>query len=338
MVVITGASAGIGRATAREFARQGADLALIARGTDGLHAARMEVEALGRRALALPLDVSNEQSVEATADEIERELGPIDVWVNNAMVSVFSPAEEMEPEEFRRVIDVNYLGYVWGTLAALRRMKRRGHGAIIQVGSALSYRSIPLQSAYCASKGAVMRFTESLWSELIHDRSPIHLAVVHLPAHNTPQFDWVKSRLPNRPQPVPPIFQPEVAARAIVWAARHRRRELLVGFPTVKALLGQKLMPRLLDRYLARKGYSGQQTDEPVSPDRPDNLWAPLPGDRGAHGAFDTRARSWSAQLWATTHRAIVAALATVTAVAAVHSIRRWIEARRKPTPLLGGT
>jgi short-subunit dehydrogenase len=312
VVVITGASAGIGRATAREFAKRGALIGLIARGTAGLDAARQEVEGLGGRALAIPIDVANADDVEAAALDIEQHLGPIDVWVNNAMVSVFSPAQRMEPAEFLRVTEVTYLGAVYGTLAALRHMAPRNTGTIVQVGSALAYRSIPLQSAYCAAKHALSGFTDSLRSELIHDRSNVHLTMVNLPALNTPQFEWVKSRLPRRPQPVPPIFQPEVAARAIYWAAHHRRRELMVGLPTVKAIIGNKLFPGFLDRYLAKNGYDAQQTSEPVQWRRRDNLWHPFPEDLGAHGRFDEQSKSTSIQLWASTHRNWIMAAAAL--------------------------
>ncbi len=297
-VVITGASAGVGRAAVRRFAAEGWNVALIARGRDGLEAAAGEVAAHGGRPLVLPCDVADAEAVEAAAERVEDELGPIDVWVNNAMASVFSPIKQMTPEEFQRVTDVTYLGCVFGTLAALRRMLPRDSGTIVQVGSALAYRSIPLQSAYCAAKHAVNGFTESLRCELLHDGSRVHVTEVHLPAVNTPQFTWVKSRLPRRAQPVPPIFQPEVAADAIYFAARHRRRELWVGLPTTKAILADKIAPGLADRYLAAHGYLSQQTDEPESPDRPHNLWQPVDGegggDFGAHGRFDERARNYS--------------------------------------------
>lgn len=296
VVVITGASAGVGRATARAFARRGARVGLLARGRDGLEGAVREVEELGGEALAFPLDVVNADQVEAAAAKIEHAFGPIDTWVNNAMTSVFSPFREMSAEEFRRVTDVTYLGYVYGTMTALRRMLPRDHGTIVQVGSALAYRSIPLQSAYCGAKAAIRGFTDSLRSELIHDGSKVHITMVQLPALNTPQFGWVKSRLPRKPQPVPPIFQPEVAADAIVWAAHHRKREVYVGGSTVKAIWGNKFLAGIADRYLARKGYEGQMTDEPEEPHRPHDLWSPLPGDRGAHGVFDERARPRSLQ------------------------------------------
>ena len=314
VVVVTGASAGIGRAIVRSLARRRLSLGLIARGFDGLEAARAEVEAAGGRALLLPLDVADWEAVEAAAERVERELGPIDLWINNAMASVFSPILEMTPAEFRRVTEVTYLGYVYGTLAALRRMVPRDRGVIVQVGSALSYRAIPLQSAYCAAKHAVKGFTEALRTELIHDRSRVRVTMVHLPAHNTPQFGWVKSGLPRKAQPVPPIFQPEVAAEAVLWASDHPTRERWIGWPTVKAILGERVIPGLIDRYLAKHGYSGQQTDEPAVPDRPHNLWEPVPGDHGAHGAFDHRARERSWQLWVSMHRAslLLGALAAV--------------------------
>jgi NAD(P)-dependent dehydrogenase (short-subunit alcohol dehydrogenase family) len=298
VVVITGASAGLGRATVRAFARQGADVGLLARGVDGLEAARREVEAVGRRAIVLPADVADHDQVEAAAERVERALGPIDVWVNNAMASVFSPIVEMKPEEFRRVTDVTYLGVVYGTLAALRRMLPRNRGVILQIGSALAYRGIPLQAAYCAAKHAVQGFTDSLRCELLHDGTRVRVSMVQLPAMNTRQFEWVKSRMPREPQPVPPIYQPEVAADAIVWAATHNRRELSVGATTVAAIWGDKVAPAVLDRYLAATAYDGQQTDVPANPDRPDNLWHPLPGDHGAHGRFDDRSVRSSPQTW----------------------------------------
>jgi len=307
VVVITGASAGVGRAVVREFAKRKAKIALLARGIDGLEGAREEVEAAGGEALVLPTDVADPDQVEAAAARIEETFGPIDIWVNNAMVSVLSPVKEMTPDEFKRVTEVTYLGYVYGTLAALRRMLPRDRGMIVQVGSALAYRSIPLQSAYCGAKHAVKGFTDSLRSELIHDKSRVRITMVQLPALNTPQFSWIKTRMPNQPEPVPPIFQPEVAARAIYWAAHHGRRELNVGWPAAKAILGNKVIPGLLDRYLARFGYSGQQTGQPVDPDRPDNLWKPLPGDAGAHGICDRRAKNFSAYTWADLRRSWLA-------------------------------
>jgi NAD(P)-dependent dehydrogenase (short-subunit alcohol dehydrogenase family) len=307
VVVITGASSGVGRATARAFAAGGAHLALLARGREGLDAARVEVEQAGGEALILATDVTDPDAVDKAADAVEREYGPLDVWVNNAMVSVFSPVAQLEPEEIRRVTETTYLGTVYGTLAALRRMLPRGRGAIVQVGSALAYRGIPLQAAYCGAKHAIQGFTESLRTELLHDRSGVKVTMVQLPALNTPHFSVVKSRLPRHPQPVPPIYQPEIAAEAIVWAADNPdRRELWVGGSTVRTLLADKVAPGLLDRYLARAGYDAQQTDKPVEPDRPSNLWEPVPGDRGTHGIFEAEARAGSMQLWLARHRALL--------------------------------
>jgi short-subunit dehydrogenase len=256
--------------------------------------------------------------VEASAATVEDQLGPIDVWVNSAMVSVFSPVKEMLPEEYKRVTDVTYLGFVYGTLAALKRMLPRDRGAIVQVGSALAYRSIPLQSAYCAAKHAISGFTDSLRCELIHDKSRVHVTMVQMPALNTTQFGWVKSRLKHKAQPVPPIFQPEVGARAVYWAAHHNRRELYVGMSTVEAIVGNKVAPGILDHYLGRKGYSSQQTSEPESPDRPNNLWEPLPGDHGAHGSFDQRARDKSWELRVSLNRLWLAAGFTLGAATAL--------------------
>jgi short-subunit dehydrogenase len=307
IVVITGASAGVGRATAVAFARRGAHIGLLARGREGLEAARHDVEAHGGMAIVVATDVADAREVERAADAVEHELGPIDIWINNAMTSVFSPIHELEADEAKRVTEVTYLGTVYGTMAALRRMRPRDRGTIVQVGSALAYRAIPLQAAYCAAKHAVEGFTESLRCELLHDHSSVRVAMVHLPAMNTPHFSWAKSRLPRKPQPVPPIYQPEVAADAIVWAAHHDRRELQVGWPTAAAIQGNKFLSRFMDDYLARNGFDSQQTNEPVEPDRRDNLWAPLAGDRGSHGTFDDRATSVSPHLWLNTHRAWVA-------------------------------
>lgn len=325
VVVITGASAGVGRATVREFARHGAWIGLVARSRDGLAGARREVEAAGGRALVIPTDVACPEQVEAAAEAVERQLGPIDVWVNNAMASILSPAIDITAEEFQRVTDVTYHGYVYGTLAALRRMRPRNRGVIVQVGSALAYRSIPLQSAYCGAKHAVQGFVDSVRSELIHDGSHVHITTVQLPAVNTPQFSWIKSRMPRHPQPVPPIYQPEVIARAIRWAAHHRRREVCVGWPTVKAIMGNKFIPGLLDHYLAWIGYGAQQTDQPIDPARPNNLFAPLPGDYGAHGRFDAGAREASLQFWLNRHRAWLGAAAVGMAAYGAH---RWMNHR----------
>jgi NAD(P)-dependent dehydrogenase (short-subunit alcohol dehydrogenase family) len=323
VVVITGASAGVGRAAVREFAKRGAWIGLLARGVDGLEGARREVEAAGGRALVLPVDVANADAVEAAADYVEKVLGPIDIWVNNAMASVFSPIKEMTAEDFKRVTEVTYLGYVYGSLAALKHMLPRDRGTIVQVGSALAYRSIPLQSAYCAGKHAVLGFFASLRTELMHDKSNVHTVMVQMPALNTPQFGWVKSRLPRKAQPVPPIFQPEVAARAIYYAAHHpEKREYYAGWSTVKAIVGNKLMPSLGDRYLAHHGYEAQQLDVAEDPNRPNNLWAPVAGDHGAHGSFDNRATALSLELWAETHSRWLALGAALVAAGAYAVLR----------------
>ena len=303
VVVITGASAGVGRAVVREFARDRAHIGLIARGRDGLEGAKREVEECGGRALVLPLDVADAAAVDRAAESVEREFGPIDVWVNDAMVSVFSPVREMTAADFRRVTEVTYLGVIHGTLAALRHMLPRDRGTIVQVGSALAYRGIPLQSAYCGAKHAIQGFTESLRSELIHDKSNVKVTMVQLPAVNTPQFDWSKSRMPRKAQPVPPIYQPEVPARAIHYAAHHYRREWNVGLMTDVAIAGNAVAPGLGDYYLAATGYESQMSAEPEDPDRPNNLLDPLPGDRGAHGRFDARAHPTSQQWWVTKNR-----------------------------------
>jgi short-subunit dehydrogenase len=328
VVVVTGASAGIGRATVRALASRGARIGLIARGIDGLEAAKREVEELGGTALVIPTDVADAEAVEAAAQRVEEELGPIDVWINNAMVSVFSPVKEMKAEEYRRVTDVTYLGYVYGTLAALKRMLPRDRGVIVQVGSALAYRGIPLQSAYCAAKHAIQGFCDSLRSELIHDGSHVRVTMVQMPAMNTPQFRWEKSRLSHEAQPVPPIFQPEIAADAILHAVDHDRREIYVGWPTVKAIVGNKLVPGYADHYLARNGYEAQQTDEPLDPSRPYNLWEPVPGDAGAHGVFNDRSKTFSSQLWLDEHRTLLAVAGTVAAGALLLLGRRNGEAR----------
>lgn len=298
VIVITGASAGVGRATVRRFAKDGACIGLLARGVDGLEGAKQEVEAAGGRALVLPADVADPNQVEAAADAVEREFGPIDIWINDAMTSVFAPVKDMTPEEFRRVTEVTYLGVVYGTMSALKRMLPRDHGTIVQVGSALAYRSIPLQSAYCGAKHAIHGFTDSLRCELIHDKSNVHLTMVQLPAVNTTQFGWVRNRLPNRTKPLGKIFQPEVAAEAIHWAAHHRRRELILGMPSMESIVANKVAPGLLDRYLGRNGYKGQQTTEPKDPNQRDNLWEPVPGDHGAHGPFDAQAHRHSSEFW----------------------------------------
>ncbi|MBD3009691.1 SDR family oxidoreductase [Streptomyces sp. 5-10] len=314
IVVVTGASAGVGRATAHAFAARGATVALLARGARGLEAAAQDVRAAGGRPLPIGVDVSDAQAVDAAAARVERELGPIDVWVNAAFATVFAPVQEVEAEEFDRVTRVTYLGFVHGTQAALRHMVPRNRGTIVQVGSALAHRGVPLQSAYCAAKHAIQGFHESLRCELLHDRSRVRVTMVHLPGVNTPQFSWVLSRLPRHPQPMPPIYQPEVAARGILYAADHPgRREYWVGGSTAATLIGNRFAPGLIDRYLARTGYSSQQTDRPRDPDRPTNLWAPADSadgrDYGSHGAFDDRTTSRSTQLWASQHRGLLAAV-----------------------------
>jgi NAD(P)-dependent dehydrogenase (short-subunit alcohol dehydrogenase family) len=305
VVVITGASAGVGRATAHRFAKEGARIGLIARGRAGLEAARDEVEQLGGEAIVLPTDVADAAAVEAAAAEVEEKFGPIDAWVNNAMTSVFSPVKKITAEEFKRVTEVTYLGYVYGTLSALKRMLPRDRGVIIQVGSALAYRGIPLQAAYCAAKHAIQGFCDSLRCELLHDKSNVRVTMVQMPALNTPQFGWVRSKLSHKAQPVPPIYQPEVAAEAIVHASRQSRREIYVGLPTVEAIVGNKVAAGVLDRFLARNGFDSQQTSQRENRNRPDNLWEPLDGseDHGTHGRFDSRARRWSPQLWIDLHR-----------------------------------
>ena len=304
VVVITGASGGVGRATARLLGERGARVVLVARGRDGLAAAKREVEERGGRALAVPGDVSRFADLEAAADAAEREFGPIDLWINNAMVSMYSPFTRMTTEEFQHIVEVTFLGTVHGTRVALQRMIPADRGVIIQVGSALAFRSIPLQSAYCASKHAIQGFTESIRSELIHDRSSVRVSVVNMPALNTTQFVWTRNRMPHEVRPTGTIFQPEVAADAILFAAEHERREMMVGYTTVEATLGEKVVPGLLDRYLATAAWEGSMLPQPADPDRPDNFWKPVPGDHGAHGQFDSLARAFSLQLWATKHRA----------------------------------
>jgi NAD(P)-dependent dehydrogenase (short-subunit alcohol dehydrogenase family) len=323
VVVITGASAGVGRAVAQEFARHGACIGLLARNRESLELARQEVESYGGRALAVVADVADADAVERAAQLVEAKFGPITIWINNAMASMISPVTEMTPDEFLRITQVTYLGYVHGTLAALRRMTPHNQGAIVQVGSALSYRSIPLQSAYCAAKHAIKGFTEALRCELIHDRCNIRLNMVHLPAVNTPQFEWIRSRMPNQPQPVPPIYQPEVIARAIYWSAHHNRREMLIGISTVGAIWANKFSPGLIDRYLAKTGYQSQQTNEPIPVDRPDNLMQPVLKDFGAHGRFDRGAVPVSIQSWLDRHRAV--ALAGFITLTSAGGIAFWL-------------
>ena len=312
VVVITGASAGVGRAVAQRYARDGAKVGLIARGRAGLAGAARDVERLGGQPLVLPCDVADPNAVEAAAERVEREVGPIDIWVNNAMASVFSPVSQMQADEYKRVTDVTYLGSVYGAMAALKRMLPRDRGVIVQVSSALAFRSIPLQSAYCAAKHATVGFLDSLRSELIHQRSNVHVTAVHMPALNTPQFGWVKSRLPNKGQPVPPIFQPEIAADAVHWAGEHYPRDLDVGGSTMEAITGNKFIPGWLDWYLGKTGFDAQQTDEQRDPNQPDNLFAPVDDEKdyGAHGAFDGRAASHSPALALAKHRNSIAAIA----------------------------
>jgi NAD(P)-dependent dehydrogenase (short-subunit alcohol dehydrogenase family) len=320
--MVTGASAGVGRATVRAFARQGAHIGLVARGRAGLDGARRDVERLGGRALVLPADVAQ---ADQAAQRLETEFGPIDIWVNDAMTSVFSPAKDMTPEDYRRVTEVTYLGYVYGTLAALKRMLPRDRGVIVQVGSALAYRGIPLQSAYCGAKHAIQGFTESVRCELIHDGSHVQITMVQMPALNTPQFDCVKSRLPRKPQPVPPIYQPEVAADAIVHAAHHYRREWYVGGSTAIVIPANKLAPGLGDHYLAWQGYGAQQYDGAADLNRPSNLYEPVDDqvDHGAHGDFDRRAHRRSLQLWADQNRGWLT-------LAGLGAVGLWLAARAK--------
>lgn len=315
VVVVTGASAGIGRAIAREFAAHGWRVALLARGAEGLEGARRDVERLGGEALVLPTDVADPRQIEAAAEAVQARWGVIDVWVNNAMSTIFAPVLDIGDADFRRATEVTYLGAVWGTLAALRRMKPRDRGTIVQVGSALAYRSIPLQAPYCGAKAALRGFTDSLRCELAHDGSGVRVSMVQLSAFNTPQFEWGRTTLPRRPRPMGKIFQPELAARAVYRAATRPRREYWVGWPAVQAILGTRVIPGYLDRMLGRKAVDGQQDAEPLPDSRPDNLWQPVPGDHGAHGRFDATARRTSVQFWATTHRGWVLLAAVVLAV-----------------------
>ncbi len=327
VVVVTGASGGIGRAVARLYGQRGAKVALLARGEDGLEAAAKEVEDAGGRALAIPTDTADYQQVEAAARRTEDELGPIDVWVNDAFTAVFAPFMEVSPEEYKRVTEVTYLGYVYGTRAALDRMVPRDRGVVVQVGSALAYRGIPLQSAYCGAKHAIQGFNESVRCELLHDGSKVRVTMVQMPAVNTPQFDWVLSRLPHQAQPVPPIYEPEVAARAVAYAADHpNRREYWVGGTTAATLIANKFAPGLLDRYLARTGYKSQQTQAPRDPNQPANLWRPADSetghDFGAHGRFDKRSHPRSYQLWASQHHGLVGTTAAAVALALAWVVR----------------
>jgi len=324
-IVITGASAGIGRATAIAFGRRGARVALLARGRAGLEACADDVRRAGGEAMVLATDVADADQVEAAADAVERDWGPIDVWVNAAMTAKLAPVAETSAEEFRRVSEVTYLGSVHGCLSALERMRPRGRGTIIQVGSALCYRGIPLQATYCAAKHAILGFVESTRVELRREGSDIHLGMVHLPGMNTPQFGWVRTTLKRHPQPVPPIYQPELAADAIVWAAHHRRREIWLGWSTIQTIVGQRVVPWYVERHLARHGFDSQQTDQPIPADREDYLFSPVDDDedRGAHGIFDEQAKSASPQLWASLHRRAVYGAAVAAGVAVVAATRR---------------
>ncbi len=329
VAVVTGASAGVGRATARRLAQDGYDVALLARGEQGLAGARADVEAAGSRSLALPTDVADPEQVEAAADRVERELGPIDLWVNNAMTTIFSPFSEIEPDEFKRATEVTYLGTVWGTKAALKRMRPRNRGKVVLVGSALAYRGIPLQAPYCGAKHAIKGFFESVRTELMHERSAVGISIVELPGLNTPQFDHCRTRLPKQPQPVPPIYEPEVAAEGIAWVAENDERELYVGAPTWKTILGNKVAPAVVDLYLAKTGYDGQQASEPVNGNRPDNLFEPVDRERdeGAHGRFESNSRTRSPLLWLARNRrkvgAVTLAGAGATAAAATALLRK---------------
>jgi len=328
VVVVTGASAGLGRAIAEAFAREGADVAVLARDGNRLRDVRREIEARGCRSLDVAVDVSDHDALERAADQIEADLGPIDVWVNDAMVSVFAPLNDISPQDFARVTEVTYLGYVYGTMTALRRMQARNCGTIVQVGSALAYRGIPLQSAYCGAKHAIEGFTESLRCELLHEKSGVSVTMVQMPALNTPQFHWVKTDLDKHPQPVPPIFDPHAAARAVVHAASNPRREYWYGWPTARAILANRVIPGLLDRYLGRYGVESQKADFPIEPNRPSNLYETVPGDFGARGEFTSKQRTISVQWWFSAHRRALLTAGTGTAAAAVAAA--WAGIKRR--------
>jgi short-subunit dehydrogenase len=326
IVVITGAGAGVGRAAAEEFARHGCDVALLSRDRDRLERAATELRTHRIRALPIVTDVADADAVERAASQVEEELGPIDVWVNVAMATVFAPVSKLTAAEFERGTRVTYLGQVHGTMSALKRMRERNCGTIVNVGSALGYRSVPLQSIYCGAKFAIRGFTDALRSEIIHDKLNVHLTMVDLPAVNTPQFEWAMNKMGRKAQPVPPIYQPEVPARAIYFAATHRRREVWVGFPTVKAILANRIAPGLIDRYLATAGYEGQITDEPLSPDAPANLYEPVPGNYAAHGRFDDRAKVGSWEMFTDRHRVAFWSAAAIGLVALVHQVARRLD------------
>ncbi|MBA2935204.1 SDR family oxidoreductase [Sphingomonas sp. CGMCC 1.13654] len=306
VAVITGAGAGVGRATVEEFARHGYDVALLSRDPARLERAAEEIRRLGVRALPIPTDVADAGAVETAAERVEAELGPIDIWVNVAMATVFAPVSKLTPAEIERGTQVTYLGQVHGMMAALKRMRVRNRGTIINVGSALAYRSVPLQSIYCGAKAAIRGFTDSLRSEIIHDKLDVHITMVDLPAVNTPQFDWALNKMGRKAKPVAPIFEPEVPARAIFFAATHKRRDVWVGWPTVKAIMANRIAPGLIDRYLAKTGYSGQLSDKPTAPDAPNNLFEPVPGDYSAHGRFDDRSRTRSIEMFTDRHRCLM--------------------------------
>lgn len=326
IVVITGAGAGVGRAAVAEFARKGYDVALLSRDKDRLERVAADVREHGVRALAVPTDVADAAAVEAAADKVESELGPIDVWVNVAFATVFAPVSRLTAEEFERGTRVTYLGQVHGTMAALKRMRTRNRGTIVNVGSALGYRSVPLQSIYCGAKFAIRGFTDSLRSEIIHDRLNVHLTMVDLPAVNTPQFDWASNKMGVKAKPVAPIYQPEVPARAIFFAATHKRRQIWVGYPTVQAILANRIAPGLIDKHLATAGYSGQLTDKKLEPDAPANLFEPVPGNYGAHGRFDNRSRSGSWEMFTDRHRTAFWAVAGLGAVMILHQIAKRLD------------
>ncbi len=309
VVVVTGASAGVGRAVVRRYAQDKAKIVLIARGKDGLHAAAREVEEAGGEALVISADVADADAMEAAAASAEGRFGPIDIWVNVAFAGVFSRFADMSLADYKRVTEVTYLGQIHGTMAALKRMIPRDHGAIVLVGSALSYRGIPLQSAYCGAKHAIQGFHDSLRSELLHDKSRVHVTMVALPGVNTPQFDWVRNNLGRRAKPASPPYQPELIAEAIHFAAHTRRKTIQIAWPTVESIWGDRFASSLLDRYLARTAISGQLSDEPLPPDYRDNLYEPVPGDHGAHGRFDAKARRINSKFWFTRHRNALTAL-----------------------------